>query len=55
MKDDQISHLVLYYKGHYYDTKDIGFDNIISYLEIIIENKDKGDEELNIFVFFYSL
>lgn len=37
VKEDQISHLVLYYKGRYYDKKDIDFDNIISYLGIIVE------------------
>lgn len=36
VKDEQINHLVLYYKGHYYDTKGIGFENIIGYLEIIV-------------------
>lgn len=37
VKDEQISHFVLYYKGKYYDTKDIEFDNIICYLEIMAE------------------
>ena len=32
-----MNHLVLYHKGHYYDEKDIDFDNIISYLGIIVE------------------
>lgn len=37
IKDVQISHLVLYYKGKYYDTKDIEFDKIIGYLGIIVD------------------
>lgn len=36
---EQMSHLVLYYKGHYYGTKDIVFENIIGYLKIIVEQK----------------
>ncbi len=37
VKDEKINHLVLYYKGKYYDTKDIHFDDIIGYLKIIVE------------------
>lgn len=36
VKEEQRNHLVLYYKGQYYDAKNIGFDNIIGYLKIII-------------------
>lgn len=34
VRGEQISHFVLYYKGHYYDTEDIEFKNIIGYLKI---------------------
>lgn len=37
VKDEQMNHLILYYKGHFYDTKAIDFDSIIGYLEIIVE------------------
>ena len=37
VKEAQMSHLVLYYKGHFYDRKDIAFENIIGYLKIIVE------------------
>lgn len=37
VKDEKINHLALYYKGKYYDTKDIHFDDIIGYLKIIVE------------------
>ncbi len=37
VRDERISHYVLYYEGHYYDAKEIHFNEIISYLEIIAE------------------
>lgn len=37
VKDEKINHLVLYYKGKYYDTMDINFDKIIGYLKINVE------------------
>lgn len=35
-KREQDSHLVLYYKMHYYDTEHMDFNNIISYLKITV-------------------
>lgn len=37
VKDGQISHLSLYYKGQYFDTKHIDFHDIIGYIEIVVE------------------
>lgn len=37
VKGEHISHLVLYYKGYYYDTGYIDFNNILSYPEITVD------------------
>lgn len=37
VKDGQFSHFALYYKENYYDKIDIDYDNIIGFLEIIVE------------------
>lgn len=34
VKDGQISHFILYYKGKYYDPKEFDFDKIIGYIGI---------------------
>lgn len=37
VKEGKLSHFVLYYRGKYYDTKDIDLDKIIGYLGISVE------------------
>ena len=37
VRDERVSHYVLYYKGLYYDSKEFHFKDIINYLEIIVE------------------